>query len=226
MKEAVQAYLDVQKAKWLEDIARVQLPVVIQKEEITDPELANILKAMESAVVLGMTTQNNLIQALPQISIDIGINSEFVTNYLKTRSASLISWIDETTRQEIQTLIDEAFKTGMSIDDLASKITNEFYVFSDYRAELIAQMETANAFETWKLEQFKGYEKQTGATGWKRAYTQGDDNVRKEHQTNADKGWIRSYEMFATGHETAPFWFNCRCTVVFSLVNPDTWSLF
>jgi hypothetical protein len=91
MKEAVQAYLDVQKAKWLEDIARVQLPVVIQKEEITDPELANILKAMESAVVLGMTTQNNLIQALPQISIDIGINSEFVTNYLKTRSASLIS---------------------------------------------------------------------------------------------------------------------------------------
>jgi hypothetical protein len=36
----------------------------------------------------------------------------------------------------------------MSIDDLASKITDEFYVFSDYRAELIAQMETANAFET------------------------------------------------------------------------------
>jgi hypothetical protein len=52
MKEAVQAYLDVQKAKWLEDIARVQLPVVIQKEEITDPELARILQAMESAVVL------------------------------------------------------------------------------------------------------------------------------------------------------------------------------
>lgn len=105
-----------------------------------------------------MTQQNTTITSLPFINVDIGINNEFVDQYVKTRTAKLISGIDETTRAEIQNLIDTAFADGLSIDDLSKKITEEFFVFSDYRAELIAQMETANAFETGKLEQFRGYE--------------------------------------------------------------------
>lgn len=48
MLKAVSAYLDKLKEAWLKDIQTVQLPVVeINKEEITDEELNNILKAME-----------------------------------------------------------------------------------------------------------------------------------------------------------------------------------
>lgn len=197
MKKAISNYLDVLKAKWLEDIKRVQLPVVINKEEIKDSELSDIIKAMESAVVLGMTQQNKIITALPEISVDIGINSAFVDEYIRTRTGTLISGIDETTRKEIQEIIDNAFVNGLSIDDISSKITDEFFVFSDYRADLIAQMETANAFEVGKLEQFRGYEKETGATGWKKAITQSDSEVRPAHQANADEGWIKSTQAFS-----------------------------
>lgn len=227
MKKAISAYLDNQKEKWLQDIMRVQLPVLINKEDFSSEELTDILKSMETAILLGMTTQNKLIMEVPEITVDIGINSVFVDNYLKTRTASLISGIDETTRKEIQAIIDNAFLNGLSVDDIAKKITDEFFVFSDYRAELIAQMETANAFEEGKLEQFRGYEKEVWVTGWKKAITQADSNVRADHQANADEGWIKSTQLFSgTSSETAPFWFNCRCTVVLSIVNPDTGKLF
>lgn len=227
MQKAVQKYLAYLQTKWLDDIQKVQLPTVINKEEISDQEFADIMRAMETAVVLGMTQQNALITALPQISVDIGINSDFVTNYIQSRTGTLISGIDESVRVEIQEIIDNAFVNGLSVDDIAKKITDEFFVFSDYRADLIAQMETANAYETGKLEQFRWYEKEVGMTGWKKALTQGDSAVRPEHQANADQGWIKSTELFSgTGSETAPFGFNCRCTVVLSLVNPDTGSIF
>ena len=227
MKKAVNKYLDYLKAKWLEDVQKVQLPTIINKEEISEEEFADIIKAMETAVILGMSQQNALITALPQISVDIGINSEFVDNYIKTRTGTLISDIDESVRVEIQEIIDNAFLNGLSVDDIAKKITDEFFVFSDYRAELIAQMETANAYEIGKLEQFRWYEKEVGMTGWKKAITQWDSAVRPEHQSNADQGWIKSTELFSgTSSETAPFGFNCRCTVLFSLVNPETGSIF
>lgn len=227
MKKAVNKYLDYLKAKWLEDIQKVQLPTLINKEEIIESEFADIMKAMETAVILGMTQQNNLITALPQISVDIGINSVFVDEYIKTRTGTLITGVDDSVRIAIQEIIDNAFRDGLSVDDIAAKITDEFFVFSDFRAELIAQMETANAYETGKLEQFRWYEKETGMTGWKKALTQQDSAVRPEHQANADQGWIRSTELFSgTSSETAPFGFNCRCTVVLSLVNPETGSIF
>ena len=227
MKKAVNKYLDYLKSQWLEDVQKIQLPTIINKEEISEEEFADIMKAMETAVVLGMTQQNTLITALPQISVDIGINSQFVDDYIKTRTGTLITGIDESVREAIQEIIDNAFISGMSVDDIANKITDEFFVFSDFRAELIAQMETANAYEAGKLEQFRWYEKETGMTGWKKAITQGDSAVRPEHQANADQGWIRSTELFSgTGSETAPFGFNCRCTVILSLVNPETGSIF
>lgn len=95
-----------------------------------------------------MNEQNKAIMSSPFVSVDIGINNEFVDKYVKNRTAQLISGIDQTAKQEIQKLIDSAFTDGLSIDDISKKITEEFFIFSDYRAELISQMETANAFET------------------------------------------------------------------------------
>ena len=47
MLKAVSAYLNKLKDFWLQDIQNVQLPTIINKEQINDEELNNILKAME-----------------------------------------------------------------------------------------------------------------------------------------------------------------------------------
>jgi hypothetical protein len=68
-------------------------------------------------------------------------------NYAMQRAAELVTQIDETTRDELQTMIEDAVKENLSPAELADRI-GESFAFSDARADLIAQTELTDAWNT------------------------------------------------------------------------------
>lgn len=82
------------------------------------------------------------------------------------------------------------------MQDIVTRITEKFSQYSEYRANLIAVMETGMAYEQGKKQQYQEYANKFGVTGYKKSFTQGDSRVRPTHQENAAAGWIRATEMF------------------------------
>lgn len=130
--------------------------------------------------------------------------------------------VTDTTKKEVRALFNEGWTNNWTQEEMTRAIKDKFSNFSEYRAALIAQMETANAYEEGKLQQFRGFERQLGLTGWKRSQTQHDSAVRESHRANEAEGWIPSDQKFkATDTMRAPHGFRCRCVTSFALFPPD-----
>ena len=157
-----------------------------------------------------------------ELSGSLELPSYEADNYAKNRAAELMHAVTDTTKKEVRALFNEGWTNNWTQEEMARAIKEKFSNFSEYRAALIAQMETANAYEEGKLSQFRGFERQLGLTGWKRSQTQHDSVVRESHRANEAEGWIPSDQKFkATDTMRAPHGFRCRCVTSFSLFPPD-----
>lgn len=117
---------------------------------------------------------------------------------------------------------------GQTKFQIAEKIKETFECFSLYRANLITHMEMATAYSTASRQINDNLTDKLGVTGWKRALTQKDDNVRTSHKENEKVGWIPKNQdyPYATLNPMPPFDFNCRCSESYSAVNPNTGKLY
>lgn len=157
-----------------------------------------------------------------EISGSLALPSYEADNYAKNRAAELMHAVTDTTKKEVRALFNEGWTNNWTQEEMTRAIKEKFSNFSEYRAALIAQMETANAYEEGKLSQFRGFERQLGLTGWKRSQTQHDSVVRESHRANEAEGWIPSDQKFkATDTMRAPHGFRCRCVTSFALFPPD-----
>lgn len=157
-----------------------------------------------------------------ELSENLALPSYEADNYAKSRAGELMHAVTDTTKKEVRALFNEGWTNNWTQEEMTRAIKEKFSNFSEYRAALIAQMETANAYEEGKLSQFRGFERQLGLTGWKRSQTQHDSVVRESHRANEAEGWIPSDQKFkATDTMRAPHGFRCRCVTSFSLFPPD-----
>lgn len=157
-----------------------------------------------------------------ELSENLTLPSYEADNYAKNRAAELMHAVTDTTKKEVRALFNEGWTNNWTQEEMTRAIKDKFSNFSEYRAALIAQMETANAYEEGKLSQFRGFERQLGLTGWKRSQTQHDSVVRESHRANEAEGWIPSDQKFkATDTMRAPHGFRCRCVTSFALFPPD-----
>lgn len=156
-----------------------------------------------------------------QVSGMMEVDNVLAERYAKERSAELMKMVNETTKTQVRDLFHRAFSESWTMYETVQAIIDDFW-FSEYRSALIAHMETANAYEVGKAQQFGRYASIAWVTGWKRSITQHDSVVRAEHKQNEDEWWIPNSQLFSgTLTEYAPHWFNCRCVVVRSLIDPD-----
>lgn len=162
------------------------------------------------------------IQKEITVWISFDITDENALEWANDNVWKLISWINETTQEEIMLLITNAIQDWKTIKETSALIKEKFTQYSEYRASLIATMEISNSFAEWRSTQFNKYEKYFWSEWFKRSQTQWDDKVRLEHVANQEEGRIPANQLFkATWTLHEPHWFNCRCVVAYRLTKPE-----
>ncbi len=162
-----------------------QMFITVQKDSASDFEDENV-KQLADLYVLGMELQEIDVQEQLSIGLSFDIENKEAIEWARTRVGELISGVNETTKKEIQKIIESALLEQKSMKEIKDEIYRKFIQYSSYRANLIAVMETGNAFEQGKKVQFGKYADKFGITGYKRSKTQGDDRVRQTHKQNMD----------------------------------------
>lgn len=125
-------------------------------------------------------------------------------------SVDYIKGIQETTKNQIKTLVTQTVKEGDSYSNLAKKIRTKFDGFSKERAKLISVHELGQAFEGGNRLAVDDLA-DLGMTFEKRANSMRDGLVSPMCVENDEKGWIPKDESFPSGHQNSPFHIRCRC---------------
>jgi hypothetical protein len=148
-----------------------------------------------------------------QVMENLGIQGTFdlqnqgVLDKLRDRTLYLIRTVDNTTREDLATMISEGVENNLSWQEIASQISDDYEgEIAPYRAELISRMETDNAYNMATADFFEKNGIQTKV--WVTA-----DNACDECQGNEDEGSINFDESFSSGDDEPPAHVNCQCVL-------------
>ncbi len=123
--------------------------------------------------------------------------------------------VDDTTRNEIKNFVKNAIEQGLTNDELASNL-KENYSFSKARSQTIARTETNFADNKITLQSYK-----IGGVQKKSWLTSEDDKVSDICQGCEDEGNIGIDDIFqSSGTDAPPGHPNCRCTLI-ALIEDD-----
>lgn len=162
-----------------------------------------------------------------QVNVLMELKNAYADAYAANRAGELMRAVNDTTKAEVRSLFNKWFQENWSLKEISNAIDEQFTQFGKYRANLIATMEVANAYEVGKKEQFSSYQSYFRVTGYKRSQSQQDSAVRYTHSLNEIDGWIPEDKTFSwTDTDHAPHWFNCRCVTTRKLTNPTVQDQF
>ena len=180
-------------------------------EELQDlaPDLADLIEEMT-----GEAGEAALAQVLSDIQPEQleQVNSAAV-DYAKDRSATLVTDLEDSTREMLRATLTEGIEQGWSADTLADEIADS-YGFSDERAETIARTETAFANVQGNIEGWTA----SGVVESKEWVTQGE--VCDECD-ELDGKVVGLDEDFPDAGDGPPLHPNCRCDVL-PVLSEDT----
>jgi SPP1 gp7 family putative phage head morphogenesis protein len=145
------------------------------------------------------------------LGVDLDQANERSVDWARDRAASLVTQIEENTRDMLRDTVAQAIEEGWSADELAHEIAGSIG-FSDERAQTIARTETIAANNQGNLAAYKDAAAQ-GIALMKEWLTAGDDLVSEECQANEDQGPIPLDDDFDSGDDAPPLHPNCRCAV-------------
>ena len=174
-----------------------------------------INQAVEKALQIGA------VNSLGEIGMKLSFSLENprAAAYLENYGAKLVSGINEETRDQLQTILNEGIQNGWSYDKTAEAITDKFAQFAvgepqahiDSRAHMIAVTEIGNAYEEGNLEVAQDMQA-AGLEMEKYWSTVGDDKVSKTIcAPNEEAGWIPLNDPFPSGHMRPLGHPACRC---------------
>ena len=86
------------------------------------------------------------------------LKNSYAEAYSANRAGELMRAVNDTTKAEVRSLFDKGFKENWSLSEISAAIDEQFTQFGKYRANLIATMEVANAYEVGKKDQFSSYQ--------------------------------------------------------------------
>jgi hypothetical protein len=129
--------------------------------------------------------------------------------YAAARAASLVSEIEETTRNLLRGTIEKALEEGWTVIQLADALVKE-YAFSAQRAATIAATEINDALTHAELSAWEN----TGvvkAVEWSKSNLEG---VCEVCEGNAEEGAVPLGSLFKSGDDGPPAHPNCRCSLI------------
>lgn len=167
---------------------------------------------------------------ISSIGLDFAFNLDHpqAVAYLQQHGYSLISQIDEVTRQRIGQIITTGTTEGWSYDRMAGEITRQYSEMAvgkpqehiQSRAHLIAITEMGEAYEHASLTAVQDLAT-AGIPMEKSWLTVGDKRVSDGCLENARAGWIPLVQPFPSGHQRPLRFPGCRCTALYQRKRRD-----
>ncbi len=151
---------------------------------------------------------------------DLGVELSFdlanprAVQYLAKYGAARVTQIDQTTRDQLQTILTNGVANGDSYDMIASQITEMFGQFSTTRAHLIAVTEAGNAYQ--EANMIVGRDLAAGGLEMEKSWlTAGDSHVDPDLcAPNEAQGWIPLDDTFQSGDDRPLAHPACRCAIM------------
>jgi hypothetical protein len=177
---------------------------------------------------IDQAVQRTLLAGAMNAIMDMGLRISFSLSnpqaeaYLQKYGAKLVTKIDEETRSQLQTILNDAIANGWSYDKTAETITAKFEQFAvgnplehiDSRAHLVAVTETGNAYAEGNLIMIRNLQA-AGIKMEKSWSTVGDERVSTGCLENQDAGWVGVEQAFPSGHQRPLRFPGCRCDLLY-----------
>lgn len=170
--------------------------------------LDELEKSVREALLLG--GQTSILDF--GLGIDFDLKNPLAINWLRNYGAEEIAEINETSRDRIHTVLNDAIDRGWSYSRTAQSLKELYEDFSTYRAKVIATTEVGNAYQEGNLQAVKSAQT-SGLTFEKSWLTVGDKRVSDVCKKNNSAGWIAVDAKFPSGHERPLSHPNCRCVL-------------
>ena len=173
---------------------------------------------MEQGLAIGAAVQI----ANVQVDYAFDLRNPRAVAYIEQFGAARVTQINETTRGEIRSIVQQGTAEGWSYDRVAREINRRFREFAvgrpqehiDSRGHLVAVTELGNAYEAGNAividDLIAG-----GLAMEKKWLTVGDDRVSAGCQANQAEGWIPYAQAFVSGHQRPLRFPGCRCTALY-----------
>lgn len=157
-----------------------------------------------------------------QGGIDVVSREGFHTDFSSTHDRAMewlkdhvlekmVTQINKTTRKNIREAIIKGVEEGQSVAQIAERISEVFQGKIIDHSHLIAQYETAEAYNWGRYLTYQEYEKASGEKLGKFWITMGDNRVCEICLQNEGAGTILLTAIFPSGHEIPLAHPRCRC---------------
>lgn len=176
--------------------------------------LADFVDPIVKAVEASMRAAANTTIADLKLNTSFDLKNPRAVKYIKSRGTENVKGINETTKDQLRTLIGNAVKDSKSYTEITALIRQAFSNFALYRARLIAVTEVGNGYEAGNRTLIDDLI--DGGLEMEKAWlTVGDANVDPECADNEAQGWIPVDQVFGSGHDQPLAHPNCRCTCLY-----------
>ena len=231
-------FWDAQRRAYLRAAERALRPLFAESVQGEHDRVWNSVAADTEGRLRGPLQENidaalrrggtSLLADVGMEAIGFDVRSPVAEDYLARRAGNAIVGINDSTRSQIRTVLNNATERGWSYTRTADQISDMFDGFSDpsplrhirNRAEMVAVTEMGEAYETGRqvsMEQVKAQ----GFDVQKRWSTFGDDRVCEICEPNGAAGWIDSDDLFPGGHERPLGHPGCRCDMQTRMARDD-----
>lgn len=198
----------------LQPLSDNQLPHVAILVQNTMPKLADLVSqqlvfdSIKAAFVYSVKAQYKRWGIMVKASgVEFSMTNKNYNKMLEDQANYLLnlSSIDDTTISQITTLIKNGKMDGLTIDEIADEIDDQFDTISTNRANIISRTEVAQAMGSGNLATMQENGVQT------KHWVVAGNSVCPICQANADQGSIPVNESFDSGDDSEPAHPNCEC---------------
>lgn len=214
----------------MQPLSDMQLPHMEQLVASNMPKLADLVSqdlvfdSIKAAFVYSVKAQYKRWGIMVKASgVEFSMTNVNYNRMLADQANYLLnlSSIDDTTLSQIATLIKNSKMEGLTIDEIADEIDEQFDTISENRANVISRTEVAQAMGSGNLATMK----ENGVTT--KHWVVAGNSVCAICQGNADQGSIPVNESFDSGDDAEPAHPNCECYTEadeIDLESIDIWS--
>lgn len=161
------------------------------------------------------------------LPVQFSLPNEAATQWSATSAARLVSGLDDTTRNNLRSLLTEARESGWAYTKTADEINARFDGFSHAaaqrhikdRAQMVAVTESCDAYEAGSRKAINTL--QTYGLVYDKSWLAAGGACPDICLANSNQGWIDFKTDFQSGHVTPSGHPGCRCTALYQRREED-----
>lgn len=161
------------------------------------------------------------------LPVQFSLPNEAATQWSESNAARLVSGIDDTTRDNLRSLLTDARENGWAYTKTADEINAKFDGFSQAaaqrhirdRAQLTAVTESCDAYEAGSHKAINTL--QTYGLVYDKSWLAAGGACKDICEANANQGWIDFNSTFQSGDVTPSGHPGCRCSALYQRREED-----